>query len=90
MDHDGIVVAAVKLADDAPDPAATWWSGSTRRSAPGPAATLSPGFPVESATTTDLLERPSDDGGLALHDGGVELALRPFQVLTLRLTRPRS
>jgi len=48
------------------------------------------GFPVESVTTTDLLERPSGDGGLSIHDGGVELTLRPFQVLTLRVTRPRS
>ncbi len=35
VDHDGIVVSAVKLADDAgAAPAATWWSASTRRSAP--------------------------------------------------------
>ena len=70
--------------------AATWWSGSTRRSAPGPAAASASGSRSSPVTMTDLLERPSDDGRLALHDGGVELTLRPFQVLTLRLTRPRS
>ena len=74
----------------APTPTATWWSGSTRRTAAGPRPPR-PRLPGRAGVTaTDLLERPSDDGGLALHDGGVELALRPFQVLTLRLTRPRS
>ena len=46
------------------------------------------GFPVGSVTTTDLLERPLPGGAIDLHDGGLRLALRPFQVLTLRVTRP--
>ena len=91
VDHDGIVVSAVKLADDAgSDPDGDLVVRVYEALGARAVGRLGLGFPVESVTTTDLLERPSDDGGLALHDGGVELALRPFQVLTLRLTRPRS
>jgi alpha-mannosidase len=91
MDHDGIVVSAVKLADDAgSDPAGDLVVRVYEALGARASGRLDLGFPVESVTTTDLLERPSDDGGLSIHDGGVELTLRPFQVLTLRVTRPRS
>jgi hypothetical protein len=47
---------------------------------------------VQSVVLTDLLERPVDARSLsdgAVPDGdGVDLRLRPFQVLTLRATRP--
>ena len=41
------------------------------------------------ATVTDLLERPLSGAGLLPVTGGrtVELSFRPFQILTLRLTR---
>jgi alpha-mannosidase len=55
-------------------------------------AVLSTGTPVTSVTETDLLERPLADAEARelTSDGSVELALRPFQILTLRLGRDRS
>ncbi|MFR9673408.1 alpha-mannosidase [Streptomyces sp. TR02-1] len=48
------------------------------------------GVAVRGCAETDLLERPLDPTGAvvdaALHDGTVDVALRPFQILTLRLT----
>jgi alpha-mannosidase len=41
------------------------------------------GAPVTSAATTDLLERDIED--LTVHDGVVEIALRPFELVTLKL-----
>ncbi|MEN3304166.1 MAG: alpha-mannosidase [Micromonosporaceae bacterium] len=84
---DGVAVAveAVKLADDQ--------SGDVvvrlYESLGGRAATrLRTGFPLAGAVACDLLERPLPDGDLPLGpDGVVPLALRPFQVLTLRLGR---
>ena len=48
--------------------------------------TLRSSFPVRSASVTDLLERPMTE--LAV-DGGnvVTMQLRPFEVVTLRLSR---
>jgi len=49
---------------------------------------LRAGFPVARAYATDLLERPLPDGSLAVEaDGSVPLALRPFQIVTVRLAR---
>ena len=44
--------------------------------------------PLTSAIVTDLLEDPLPDGELPLASKGVEVRLRPFQILTLRL-KPR-
>ena len=88
VDHDGIVVSAVKLADDA----GTDGSGDVvvrvyESLGARAAGRLRFDFPVQSVAVTDLLERPLDD--VAIQEGdGVDLKLRPFQVLTLRATRP--
>ncbi|HZC25931.1 MAG TPA: glycosyl hydrolase-related protein, partial [Actinopolymorphaceae bacterium] len=55
-------------------------------------ARLTTSFGLASAHETDLLERAlgdqeHQDGGARTVDGGVDIALRPFQVLTLRLKR---
>ena len=84
-DGAAVVIEAVKLADDG--------SGDVvvrlYESLGGRAATrLRPAFAVAEARTTDLLERPLPEPPLPLtDDGAVPLALRPFQVLTLRLRR---
>ncbi|MFG2291287.1 alpha-mannosidase [Streptomyces sp. NPDC048595] len=84
VDHPALTVESVKLAEDRSGDVVVRLYESRGGRATG---TLSPGFPVERATVTDLLERP-------LHDeeegptSDVTLALRPFQILTLRL-RPQ-
>ncbi|WP_328744330.1 glycosyl hydrolase-related protein [Streptomyces sp. NBC_00285] len=83
VDHAGVVVEAVKLADDRSGDVIVrlYESRGTRA-----AATLTPGFPLASAIVTDLLERPLDDPSSHRQVGGeVRLTLRPFQILTLRL-----
>ncbi|MFF2378457.1 alpha-mannosidase [Streptomyces xiamenensis] len=79
-----IVVEAVKLAEDRSGDVVVrlYESGGGRAS-----GRLLAGFPLASATATDLLERPLTDapGYPVGRDGGVELTLRPFEVLTLRL-----
>ncbi|MEU9120884.1 glycoside hydrolase family 38 C-terminal domain-containing protein [Streptomyces sp. NPDC048506] len=84
VDHPAITVESVKLAEDRSGDVVVRLYESRGGRATG---TLCPGFPVERVTVTDLLERP-------LHDeqegptAEVTLALRPFQILTLRL-RPQ-
>ncbi|KTS80362.1 hypothetical protein NS183_18005, partial [Microbacterium testaceum] len=51
-------------------------------------ARLDAGFEVAGAIETDLLERPVDAAAVSSVSGGaVELDLRPFQLVTLRLKR---
>jgi alpha-mannosidase len=89
VDNDGIVVSAVKLADDAgEDPAGDVVVRVYEALGARASGHLLLGFPAESVTVTDLLERPLDDGALDLDDGRVTLTLRPFQILTLRVSRP--
>jgi alpha-mannosidase len=84
LDGAAAVVEAVKLADDR--------SGDVvvrlYESLGGQARTrLHTGFPLARAVVTDLLERPQPDGALPVEpDGAVPLVLRPFQILTVRLT----
>jgi alpha-mannosidase len=82
---DGVVISAVKLADDGSgDVVVRLYEALGSRAR----ARLQVGFSVGSVTVTDLLERPIEDGQdapLTVEDGGVELRLRPFQILTLRL-----
>jgi alpha-mannosidase len=83
-DGDAVAIEAVKLADDR--------SGDIvvrlYESLGGRARTrLRPGFPVARAVVTDLLERLTSDPMTPEEDGSLALELRPFQVLTLRLTR---
>ncbi|MFD7923129.1 alpha-mannosidase [Streptomyces sp. NPDC059740] len=88
LDSDGVVVEAVKLADDrSGDVVVRLYEAQGVRAR----ATLTAGFPLASATATDLLERPRQEAGVARAAGGaVRLTLRPFQILTLRLAAARS
>ncbi|MGH3313920.1 MAG: alpha-mannosidase, partial [Streptomyces sp.] len=86
VDNDQVVVEAVKLAEDrSGDLVVRLYESHGGRGR----AVLSPGLPVTSVTETDLLERPLADAEAreVAADGSVEVALRPFQILTLRLSR---
>ncbi|KUL38029.1 alpha-mannosidase [Streptomyces sp. NRRL F-4489] len=85
VDHDAVVVSAVKLADDrGGDVVVRLYEARGARAR----ATVTAGFPLAGAVATDLLERPVDDGPELVRDGrAVRLALRPFQIVTLRLRR---
>ncbi|MFI8003371.1 alpha-mannosidase [Streptomyces sp. NPDC086010] len=87
VDHGAVVIEAVKLADDGSgDVVVRLYESLGGRAA----AVLRAGFPLAAATATDLLERPSADGpALSVTADGVPLALRPFQIVTVRLT-PRD
>ena len=86
LDNDQIVVAAVKLAEDrSGDVILRLYESHGGRAE----AALTPGFPVTSVTAVDLLERPREEDARAVTAGyeGVRVKLRPFQILTLRLSR---
>ncbi|MFC6067806.1 alpha-mannosidase [Streptomyces ochraceiscleroticus] len=86
VDNDAVVVEAVKLAEDrGGDVVVRLYEAVGGRAS----ATLTAGFPVAEVYATDLLERPPADAlPYAVTDGGqVTVALRPFQILTLRLSR---
>jgi alpha-mannosidase len=86
VDRDGVVVSAVKLADDGSgDVVVRVYEALGARAA----ARLDLGFTAGSVAVTDLLERPLDEVVAPELDGGVDLVLRPFQILTLRFTRTR-
>jgi alpha-mannosidase len=82
---DGIVVEAVKLADDGSgDVVVRCYEayGARRR------GELTLGFDADGVTVTDLLERPlADAAPVAIGDAAVPLDLRPFEIITLRLAR---
>ncbi|MGW3243730.1 alpha-mannosidase [Streptomyces sp. NPDC001070] len=79
--HPGITVESVKLADDRSGDVVVRLYESRGGRASGE---LTAGFPLAGARVTDLLERPLED---APRDGdAVAVELRPFQILTLRLT----
>jgi alpha-mannosidase len=85
VDDDAVVLSAVKLADDA--------SGDVvvrlYESRGGRVRTrLGAGFEVAQVHACDLLERPLSP--LESDGSTVELALRPFELVTLRLTRRAS
>ncbi|MGZ4650961.1 MAG: alpha-mannosidase [Kineosporiaceae bacterium] len=87
VDHPGVVVEAVKLAEDRSGDLVVRlyeaWGARAR-------ARVALSEPVRTVAETDLLERPvgapspADDGG-----GGVALAFRPFQIRTLRFVLSR-
>ncbi|MEV5612451.1 glycoside hydrolase family 38 C-terminal domain-containing protein [Streptomyces sp. NPDC052225] len=80
VDHPAVTVESVKLAEDrSGDVVVRLYESRGGRAA----ATLTTGFPVAAADETDLLERPLRPA--ATSDAGLALALRPFQILTLRL-----
>ncbi|WP_043622313.1 alpha-mannosidase [Nonomuraea candida] len=82
VDDDAVVVSAVKLADDeSGDVVVRLYESRGGRAR----ATLRAGFPVAEVVTTDLLERQT---GEPRREGAeVPLALRPFELVTLRFTR---
>jgi alpha-mannosidase len=83
-DHDGVVVSAVKLADDGSgDVVVRLYEALGARAA----VRLELGFATTACSETDLLERPLE-GGLAFGASPLELTLRPFQVVTLRFSLP--
>ncbi|MER5534659.1 alpha-mannosidase [Streptomyces mirabilis] len=80
VDGEGVTIEAVKLADDASGDVVVRLYESRGGRGTG---TLRTGFPLAGAQVTDLLERPlttADTDGNA-----VAVALRPFEVRTLRL-----
>ncbi|GGN87085.1 alpha-mannosidase [Streptomyces albiflavescens] len=80
VDGEGVTIEAVKLADDASGDVVVRLYESRGGRATG---TLRTGFPLAGAQVTDLLERPLS---VADTDGNaVPVALRPFEVQTLRL-----
>ncbi|MCX4399259.1 glycosyl hydrolase-related protein [Streptomyces sp. NBC_00264] len=89
-DNETVVIEVVKLADDrSGDVVVRLYEAFGGRAR----TVLTAGFPLASAAETDLLEREPDPRGntdVVQADGQrVHLALRPFQILTLRL-RPRK
>jgi alpha-mannosidase len=82
VDNPAVVVEAVKLADDqSGDVVVRLYESQGGRAT----SRLTTSFGIASVHETDLLERPLADRDLV--DGGVEVALRPFQILTLRFKR---
>lgn len=88
VDNDAAVVTAVKLADDASGEVIVRLHEAHGGRAK---AAVTTGFDLAGAITTDLLERPTEDGPAIELDGNtVRMALRPFQIVTLRLTRAQG
>lgn len=79
--HPAVTVESVKLAEDrSGDVIVRLYESAGGRAT----TTLQVGFPVVQAQITDLLERPLHEATADEH--GLAVALRPFQILTLRLT----
>ncbi|MFD9594517.1 alpha-mannosidase [Kitasatospora sp. NPDC059973] len=85
LDEDALVVSAVKLADDGSGDVVVRVYEANGGRARG---RLTTSFPLAGAVPCDLLERPWDGtrGSVTVSGDGVELALRPFELVTLRLT----
>lgn len=81
LDRPGVVVAAVKQAEDGDGLVVRLYEAWGRR---GPVR-LELGFPVAGAWRTDLLERVA--GALPVEDNQIALQLSPFEIATLRLER---
>jgi alpha-mannosidase len=86
VDNDAVVVSAVKSADDrSGDLVVRVYEANGGRAR---ATVSADGFVTDRAVLTDLLERPLTDAERPdVVDGGVVLALRPFEMVTLRLPR---
>ena len=82
LDNDGVVVETLKAADDrSGDVVVRCYESLGGRAV----TTLIPSFPVRSASVTDLLERQVAELEVGT-DNQVLIQLRPFQVLTIRLS----
>ncbi|KIF77661.1 alpha-mannosidase [Streptomyces sp. 150FB] len=85
VDNDAVVLSALKLADDESGDLVVRLYESTGGRA---TARVLVGTSVGGVAVTDLLERPlADVPRPELTDRAVELSLRPFEMITLRLTR---
>ncbi len=85
-DGHGVVVETVKASDDRRGDVVVRLYGSLGAHTK---AALVAGFALAEVRETDLLERPAASASGAVgerHGDRVELRLRPFQILTLRLT----
>ena len=84
VDNDAVVVESVKLADDrSGDVVVRLYEATGGRAK----ARLNAGFALGTAVSTDLLERNwANTVYYEIADGGIDLALRPFEILTLRLS----
>ncbi len=83
LDNEAVVVEAVKAADDRSGDVVLRCYESLGGQA---TATFTFGFPVRSASVTDLLERTLNE--LTVQDNSaVTMQLRPFEVVTLRVSR---
>ncbi|MGI4896227.1 MAG: alpha-mannosidase [Janthinobacterium lividum] len=84
VDDPAVVVESVKLAaDGSGDVIVRLYESLGGRAR----AALAWGFPVATVTEVDLIERPLEQGVTTAVDGGAQIALRPFQILSLRLAR---
>lgn len=84
VSHPAVVVEAVKLAEDASGDVVVRLYESRGGRAAGE---LVAGFDVSSVEFTDLLERPISHPRCRATDTGASLALRPFEILTVRIAR---
>jgi alpha-mannosidase len=77
LDNDAVVAETVKLADDrSGDVVVRLYESRGGRAK----VRVTPGFETGAVTVVDLLERP-------LSEGSLQLSLRPFEIVTLRLGR---
>jgi alpha-mannosidase len=85
MGNTGLVIEAVKLAEDGSGDVIVRLYESLGQRSTGP---LTANFPVRKVHATDLLERPVEAPGVTpAGPAGVTMALRPFQLVTLRFVR---
>jgi alpha-mannosidase len=84
VDNPAVVIEAVKLAEDrSGDVIVRLYEAYGSRAT----ARIDASFDYDSAIATDLLERPVSAQGLVDAGSSVTLALRPFQIFTLRFRR---
>ncbi|WP_372411063.1 alpha-mannosidase [Streptomyces luteireticuli] len=83
--NEAVVISAVKLADDGSGDVVLRLYESLGGRAD---AQLSLGFEAVSAHRCDLLERPSE--AVRVVEGTIGLALRPFEIVTLRVARDQT
>lgn len=86
LSHPGVSVSAVKLAEDrSTDVVVRLYESEGARAE----VTLTALFDAETPRLVDLLERDVDDPFVRAARGEITLALRPFQLATVRIPRPR-
>ena len=84
VDSPGVVVEAVKLAEDGSgDVVVRLYEAHGRRTS----GLVTPGFAAASVVATDLRERTINTPGVTLDPTRTQLDLRPFQIVTLRFRR---